>query len=85
MELLPADLERSVPHRKGQGWITCVVGLDIRGAFDSASPAQLVDALREYSVPEPMSRFIENWLTGRSFRIKLGTTCGVVCRGPRTP
>ena len=89
-ELLLADSDRSVAGSRRQGCFTYVVGLDIQGAFDSAALTQLVDTLEDYNIPGAImahlaSRFIGNWLTRRNFRIKSGTTCGVVHSEPRIP
>ena len=54
------------------------MGLDIAGAFDSASHQRLVDTLLYNKVPLTVSRFIGVWLTSRAFRIKLNTPIGTV-------
>ena len=84
-ELLLGDLDSFVEEGKSNNWHTYVLGLDIQGAFDCASLTKLADSLKEYGIPEILRRFIGNWLTGRSFRIKLGTTDGVAYSRPRTP
>ena len=84
-ELLLGDLSRFVEDGLEVGWHTYVVGLDIQGAFDSASLGQLVKTLGEYGIPEVIKRFIAIWLTDRSFRIKMGTLEGVLYSEPREP
>ena len=84
-ELLLGDLDAFVEDSMTRGWHTYMVGLDIQGAFDSASLVQLVRTLREYSIPAVLVRFIGTWLTRRSFRVKLGTLKGVIYSRPREP
>ena len=74
-----------VTESREKGWQTYVVGLDIQGAFDCASLGQLTETLAENPIPEIVRRFIGSWPVVQSFRIKLGATCGVVYRSPRSP
>ena len=62
-----------------------MVGMDVAGAFDSASLPRLVETLRYYAIPDILCRFIGTWLTERSFTIKLSTPGGTVMGRPRRP
>ena len=86
-ELLLEDLDRFVRKGKQEGWITYMVGMDVAGAFDSASLPRLVETLRYYAIPDILCRFIGTWLTERTFTIKMstpeGTVMGKQCRPTR--
>ena len=51
----------------------CVAELDAAGASDCASHRGIFRAARGCGVPETVVRFIGTWLTGRTFRVKLGS------------
>ena len=57
-ELLLADLDRFVRQGRQAGRTTYMVGMDVAGAFDSASLPRLVETLRCYGIPEILRRFI---------------------------
>ena len=65
-ELLLEDLDRFARKGRKEGWITYMVGIDVAGAFDSASLPRIVETLRYYAAPDIMRRFIGTWLTERT-------------------
>ena len=77
-EILLSDLDHSVTGNVRDKKTTYVVGLDVAGAFDSASLGKLVEALLYYDVPPVVCRFVGVWLTGRKFQIKLRSPIGTV-------
>ena len=77
-EVLLSDLDRYVTDNIAGKKITYVVGLDVAGAFDSASLIKLVEALLSYQVPAPVCRLVGTWLTGRIFKNKLRSPLGTV-------
>ena len=61
------------------------MGLDVAGAFDSASLIRLVATSLLYGVPELKARLIGKWLTRRSYKVKLSTPGGAVMGKPKRP
>ena len=84
-EVLLSDLDRVVTGNARAEKVTYVVGLDVAGAFDSASPPELVEATGNYGIPAPVYRFIGAWLTGRTVSIKLRSPIGAVYGGNDIP
>ena len=75
-EILLADLDSFVQDASAKTWATYLVGLDIEGAFDTANLIRLMEALDGVGVPGVLSRFIGNWMTIRSFRLRLTAPTG---------
>lgn len=48
--------------------------MDFSSAFNTIHPALLDDKLRQLNVPDSLSRWIKDFLTGWSQRVRLGTT-----------
>ena len=84
-EFLLAHLERFATQGRQEGWMTYMVGLDVAGAFDSASLPRLVETLRVYATPGILRRFTGAWLTGRSPTIKMSTPGGAAMGSPCRP
>merc|ERR1712113_557311 len=72
-ETLLSDLDWFVGKNRREDKITYIAGLDIEGAFDSAGHLKLIDSLMEIGVPEILVRFIGEWLTQGTFRVRLGS------------
>ena len=75
-EITPSDLDRFASTDRARGNFVYVVGLDVAGAFDSASLTKLTETLRYNRAPELLTRFIGTWLTNRVFRVRLATPVG---------
>ena len=84
-DILLGDLDGVVGNNSRDGFVTYVVGLDIDGAFDSASVPKLVGALTDFGISEIIIRFVGLWLTRWSFRIKVGAQVGAMLSKPRGP
>ena len=52
------------------------MGPGIKGAFDSADFLQLLETFDTLGAPLVLSRFVANWMTARSFRIRLVARTG---------
>ena len=70
-EVLLADLDSFIQNGANDGQVLCLMGLDIQGAFDNADLNQVITELRSMAVPEILVRFIGNWMTIRTFRVRL--------------
>ena len=75
-EILLADLDSFVGDSLRESRAIYMAGLDIQGAFDNADLLCLIEALKKRGVPPIMARFIGNWMTARSFRIRLTMPTG---------
>lgn len=69
--MILTGLGRFVTQSASSRRVALVVGLDVAGAFGSASLAKLVDSLVSYDIPAPICGVIGTWLTGSMFKIKL--------------
>ena len=83
-EVLLADIDSFVQESSGGSWVTYIVGLDIEGAFDTADLDRLLDALEGIGAPGVLCRFIGNWLTVRTFRVRLLAPSGQYLSSPYT-
>ena len=83
--MLLSDRDRFVSGNVRAQKTTYVVGLDVAGAFDSASLIKLVGTLLYYEVPTPTSRLIGTWLTRRFFRVKLRSPLETALSGDYAP
>ena len=62
-----------------------MVGLDITGAFGSASLPRLMRTLNDYRLPEVLRRLLGKGAAARSFRAKVTTPVGAGVCSPRWP
>ena len=70
-ELLLADLDSFAHQQIDKGRQCYLVGLDIEGAFDNADIGKVLQKIRQYNIPEVLIRFLGNWMTARTFRLRL--------------
>ena len=75
-EILLAYLGSFAQGGARENQVTYLVGLDIEGAFDTADPLRLMGALDQVQAPKVLSRFIGNWMTARSFIVRLAAPTG---------
>ena len=75
-ETLLSDLDLFVNEGRNKGKHIYIAGLDISGAFDSASYTRLTEALERVGAPKVLIRFIGNWLPTGNFRIRLNSPLG---------
>ncbi|XP_047996380.1 uncharacterized protein LOC125234214 [Leguminivora glycinivorella] len=59
-------------HKK----VVVAVFFDFRKAFDTLETNTLIDAMRECGVGEPLSQWFSDYLTARSYRVKVGSMVG---------
>ena len=69
-DLLLANSDSFAGTRARGGQLVYVVGLDKVGAFDTADLLILMRSAGGYPVPRVLLRYIGNWVTARSYRIR---------------
>ena len=83
-----AGFQQPKPHHR-----TVATLLDLSSAFDRVAHPKLFEIFRELGIPPTLAKFYKGFLSGRTFRVRVGTTlsssctqtCGVpqgTCSGP---
>ena len=83
-EVLLADMGSFVQEGSKGNQVKYLAGLDIGRAFDAAGLIRLIEALDHLQTPRVLSRFIGNWITARSFRVRPTAPTGQYLNAPYT-
>ena len=83
-EVLLADMDCLVQEGSQRNQAKYLAGLDIERAFDAAGLIRLIEALGHLQTPRVLSRLISNWMTARSFRVRLTAPTGQYLSAPYT-